>query len=341
MEGIAVLYKTTVLDDVAAECRRTVERSIHRNTGDSLLLSGGLDTSIIAHVAAQHAKPKCYTVVVPLGRAPDVYYAKSIARKLKLDWELVELQLEQLQGRLADVVRILKTFDPMEVRNSVAVYHGLAAACSQGFSKVMTGDATDELFAGYSFSFNLEPTEMMKRLRDLWKIMHFSSRPMASALRIEASLPYLDPSVVKFAKTLRPEQLVGSRNGRKYGKLILRIAFEEIIGKRNAWRVKTPIEYGSGTTFLPKYYSTKIGDSAFNRSRKNITRREGVRIRDKEHLNYYKLYRTMFPPPSATATTEHRCPDCGADVRPASTFCITCGAYPIRAIRPTQRLRSS
>jgi asparagine synthase (glutamine-hydrolysing) len=338
---VAVLHRSTGLDEVAVECRRAVERSIHRNIGDSLLLSGGLDTSIIAHVAAQHAKPKCYTVAFPCGRAPDVYYAKSVARKLKLDWELVELQPDQLEGRLADVIRILKTFDPMEVRNSVAVYHGLTAACSQGFSKVMTGDATDELFAGYSFSFNLEPREMMKRLKDLWKIMRFSSRPMASALTITASLPYLDPSVVKFAKTLRAEQLVGSRNGKKYGKLILRIAFEEMIGRRNAWRVKIPIEYGCGTTFLTKYYSIKISDSTFNQSKEEIASRDEVKIRDKEHLEYYRLYRSKFPPPGRTARTEYRCPDCGADVRPASTFCITCGAYPISAVRPHRSLQRS
>ncbi len=339
MDHTAALHKTSVLDDVAIECRRVVERSIHRNIGDSLLLSGGLDTTIIAHAAAQRVE-KCFTVVFPYGRAPDVYYARNIARKLKLEWELLELQPEQLEGRLADVTRTLKSFDPMEVRNSVAVYHGLVAASSQGFSKVTTGDAADELFAGYSFSFNLEPTEMMKRLRDLWKIMRFSSRPMASALKIAASLPYLDPSVVSFAKRLQPEQLVGSRNGRKYGKLILRVAFEEAIGKRNAWRIKTPIEYGSGTTFLPQYYSAKISDSTFERSKEDIASRDGVKIRGKEHLEYYRLYRSVYPPPGETARTGCRCPDCSADVTPASTFCITCGAYPISPVMPHQRLQS-
>jgi len=318
-------------DEEAAECRSVIESSIHRNSGDSLLLSGGLDTSIIAHVAAVRAKPKCYTVAFPLADAPDIPYARSIARRLGLDWEVLELTPELLRDRLADVIRVLKTFDPMEVRNSVAVYHGLEAARDQGFSKVMTGDAADELFAGYSFSFNLPPVELKGRLRDLWKVMHFSSKPMATALGISASLPYLDQSVVRFAETLRPGQLVGFRNERKYGKLILRVAFEELIGKRSAWRVKTPIEYGSGTTFLQKYYATKTKDSAFRRGQKDVASQDKVKIRDREHLEYYGLYRTMFSPPSALARTAYRCPDCGADVRPGSTFCTTCGAYPITA----------
>lgn len=318
---------------VATECRTLVEESVQRNIGDSILLSGGLDTTILAHVAAKKATPKCYTVIFPYGPTPDLYYAKSVARRLHLKWELARLSPSQLRERLTDVIRILRTFDPMEVRNSVAVYHGLAAARSQGFSKVMTGDAADELFAGYSFSFTLEPREMMRRLRELWKIMHFSSQPMAKALGIEASLPYLDPSVVKFARTLRPEHLVGNKNAKKYGKLVLRIAFEQVIGKKIAWRVKTPIEHGSGTTFLPAYYSSRISDDAFGSSREKIASKDRVEIRDKEQLEYYRLYRTAFAPPSETATTEYRCPACGADVRPTSTFCLACGAYPINATK--------
>jgi len=325
-------HGTRNLDKVPTECRRLVEESVRRNIGDSLLLSGGLDTTILAHVAAGLATPKCYTVIFPYGPTPDVYYAKNVAKKLRLKWELVKLTASLLRDRLGDVIRILRTFDPMEVRNSVAVYHGLAAANSQGFSRVMTGDAADELFAGYSFTFNLKSQEIMRRLRELWKIMHFSSQPMAEALGIEASLPYLDSSVVEFAKSLGPEHLVGSRNGKKYGKLVLRIAFEEVIGKKSAWRVKTPIEFGSGTTSLPAYYSGRISDSEFGLSREDIASRDRVKIRDKEHLEYYRLYRTTFPSPREAATTEYRCPDCGADINQAAKFCVTCGAYPIHAV---------
>lgn len=316
---------------MATECRRVIEDSVRRNMGDSLSLSGGLDTTIIAHLTAGRAKPKCYTVAFTLAHAPDVQYARSVARKLGLDWELVKLGPEKLRERLAGVIGILKTFDPMEVRNSVVVYHMLLAAKSDGFSKVMTGDAADELFAGYSFSFNTEPAELMKKLRGLWKVMRFSSQPMASSLAMEASLPYLDKSVVGFAKKLQPRHLVGSRRGKKFGKLILRVAFEDLIGRRIAWRVKTPIEYGSGTTSLPGYYSARMSDDGFNRGRASASR-DGVKIRDKEQLVYYRLYRAAFPPPRETAETQWRCPDCGGDARPRSTFCTTCGAYPIRIV---------
>ena len=314
--------------ELVSACRETLEGSIDRNGGDALLLSGGLDTNIIAYVAARRSKPECYTVAFPPAEAPDVPFARSTAERLGLPWNLVELAPSLLHDRLREVIGVLRTFDPMEVRNSVAIYHGLEAARRRGASAVMTGDAADELFAGYRFTFELEPAEMTRRLREMWRVMHFSSKPMAASLGMSASLPYLDPEVVGFAELLEPGHLVGLRGGKKYGKLILRQAFVRLIGAKNAWRVKTPIEYGSGTTHLQRYFSARFTDTEFAEL-KGEALADGVKIRDKEHLEYYRIYREWFPAPSAQAKTERRCPDCGADVLQGSTFCVTCGAYPI------------
>ncbi len=316
---------------LVVECRRVIEQAVSRNLGDSLLLSGGLDTTVVAHLSAQHAAPKCFTVCFPLAPAPDIPYARGVAGKLGLKWELLKLSTRSLDEDLVEVIKTLKTFDPMEVRNSVATFHGMRVAKEQGFSLVMTGDAADELFAGYSFIFELGPWEMRRRLRQLWRVMHFSSKPMAAALGGAAALPYLDPTVIRFARKLGPKELVGLRGGRKYGKLILRVAFQETMGARSAWRKKTPIEYGTGTTYLTRYYSDSVGDEAFLRQRKHAAVRDGVEIRDKEQAVYYRIYRRMFPPPAATAVTTKRCPKCGGDLAAGATFCLLCGAYPVTA----------
>ncbi len=323
----------TVLPDTIARCRTLLAESVERNIGDSIMFSGGLDTTIIAHLSViAGAKPDCYTVAFTEADAPDIPFARSVARKLGLEWNLLKLTPELLEKELPQVIRVLKTFDPMEVRNSVVVYHGLLSAREEGFSKAMTGDAADELFAGYSFSFNLSSEELMDKLRALWSVMHFSSGPMAAELNISASLPYLDPAVAAFTETLNPSDLVGVKEGKKFGKLILRQAFEEMIGSEVAWRVKTPIEYGSGTTHLPRFYEARVPDEAFKEGVSDAMSKDGVKIRDKEHLQYYSFYRSLFPPPSATATTGCRCPDCGGDVRPESRFCTTCGSYPIAPV---------
>lgn len=323
----------TVPPGTVARCRTLLMESVERNMGDSIMFSGGLDTTIMAHLSViAGAKPACYTVAFTEADAPDIPFARSVARKLGLEWNLLRLTPEMLNEELPQVIRILKTFDPMEVRNGVAVYHGLLAAREEGFSKAMTGDAADELFAGYSFSFNLRSEELMDKLRALWRVMHFSSGPMAAGLSMSASLPFLDPAVAAFAATLGPSDLVGVHDSKKFGKLILREAFEEMIGSEVAWRVKTPIEYGSGTTHLPRFYEARVSDEAFRAGVSSSMAKDGVKIRDKEHLQYYSFYRSIFLPPSATATTRCRCPDCGGDVRPESRFCTTCGSYPIAPV---------
>jgi asparagine synthase (glutamine-hydrolysing) len=317
--------------DSLDECRRVVSKSVDDCIGDCVMLSGGLDTSIVTHLAFK-TEPTCYTVFFPYGRSPDLFYAKSVAKKLGLKWRVAELSPAMLDSRLSSVIGVLNTFDPMEVRNSVAVYQGLLEAACDGFSHVVTGDGADELFAGYNFIFNLEPSQMMLRLRQLWSVMRFSSREMAQSLRMSASLPYLGRDVVEFVKELGPQHLVGQRKGKKYGKFILRVAFEDLIGKRLAWRKKTPVEHGSGTTALSWYYSEKIGDNEFLEEKRRILRDDRVIIRDKEHLHYYKLFRNIYPPPVQASSTPYRCPSCWADAPKESTFCVVCGAYPISVV---------
>lgn len=309
-----------------------MEGAILDHLGDSMLLSGGLDTSVIAAVASRVRKLNCYTVYFPFGNSPDISYARLVSRKFGLPWGMVRLRGgKELEDSLGDVVRTLKTFDPMEVRNSVAVYRGLRAASSEGFSMTMTGDAMDELFAGYSFVYRLPARQMRRALRRLWLVMHFSSIQLAESLGVTAQLPYLDSEVVSLAERLKPSQLVGVRNGNKFGKIIVRAAFEQLIGKKLAWRRKTPIEYGSGTTSLPKYYSEKIGDEEFATECKAIYAKDGVKIRDKEHLHYYRLFRRTYPPPKESRSGVYACPACGGSASRHSNFCVICGAYPIKA----------
>lgn len=313
--------------------REAVKKGVRQNLGDGMLLSAGLDTSIVAHLAKKDGRFACYTVHFTLGDSPDIAYARKLTDKLGLPWKVIDLKGgAELEDTLEEVVGVLGTFDPMEVRNSATVRRGMQALAEAGYRKVMTGDAADELFAGYSFIYNLPPRKMIDALRHLWGVMQFSSIPLAKSLGMEAKIPFLDKDVVSIAKELKPGSLVGVRDGVKYGKYILRVAFEGDLGVSAAWRVKTPIEYGSGTTTLTEYFSKKINDSDFAHRKKSI-RRDGVTIRDKEQLAYYEIYRRRFPPPGESARTATRCPDCGADVKEDAEFCTRCGAYPIKAVR--------
>ncbi len=294
---------------------------------EAILLSGGLDTSIVASLASRQSRLRTYTVALEGAPSPDIEYANLMAKHLGLDHKLHTFTEEELMENLPGVVKTLEVFDPMEIRNSAAVYIGMKEAGKDGVSTFLTGDACDELFAGYSFLFNLDPSGLKASLKRLWDVMSFSAIPMAESLGMVAKIPFLDPEVKKLASRIDPSFLVVEQDGQKWGKWIVRKAFEDLLPSQITWRVKTPIEYGCGTTTLPQVFGKRIPDGEFHEKQQHIKDNDSVTIRDKEHLAYYEIFRNVFG--ARPAVSGRACPHCLYEVRPDATFCRTCGAYPI------------
>ena len=306
-----------------------LEQSVKRNFGDGLLLSGGLDTAILAYLVTRWVKPDCITVALRGAPAPDVSYATLVASRLQLKHYVHYFGNEELEEGIRAVVRIRKTFDPMEVRNSVAIYVALKVAKGRGISAAMTGDACDELFGGYSFLFGLTREQLDTALKKLWSNMRFSSVFLGKDLGIEVKLPYLDSQFKAFAMDLDVGLKVQAERDQVWGKWVLRKAFENIIPQELLWRTKAPIEVGTGTTVLPSIFGSRISDLEFNEKKTRYLNEDRVAIRNKEHLFYYEIYRSMLGVPYAVDSSANRCPDCGAYVANGASFCQTCGAYPI------------
>ena len=308
---------------------QALEESVRRNLTDGLLLSGGLDTAMLAYLTSKWVKPGCITVALRDAPAPDVDYAKLVASRLELRHYVHYFGNEELDENIRDVIRILKSFDPMEIRNSVAIYVALKVGRDQGMSTFMTGDGCDELFGGYSFLFGLTKEQLDKAQKKIWNNMRFSSVPLAEALGVEVRLPYLDPQFRAFATELDTGLKIKSEKGEVWGKWILRKAFENIMPQEIVWRVKAPIEVGSGTTILPSLFDSRISDLEFNEKKMRYLNEDRVVIRSKEHLFYYEIYRSVIGVPYRGASNAKTCPDCGSNVEEGASFCRTCGAYPI------------
>jgi asparagine synthase (glutamine-hydrolysing) len=313
--------------ELLRDLRAAVESAVERNKAEAILLSGGLDTSIVAALASRLGPLKAYTIALESAPSPDIEYADLMAKALGLNHKLHTFTVEEFMENLPELVKILKVFDPMEIRNSAAVYIGMRQAKKDGISTFLTGDACDELFAGYSFLFNLGPSELKVSLKRLWDVMSFSALPMAQSLGMIAKIPFLEPEIKRIASEIDPSFLVVEQKGQKWGKWIVRKAFEDLLPSQITWRVKTPIEYGCGTTTLPQVFDRRIRDQEFHEKQKRIEEKDGVTIRDKEHLAYYEIFRTVLGArPKITGRT---CPQCQYEVREDATFCRTCGAYPI------------
>ncbi len=342
------------IDDIeraSAELRRLLEREVAASPAEAILLSGGLDTSILAllYSRAQPQKPlRAITVCLEensisepdlrkvaeewgieagLLPSPDKYFACSLARLLGLEHRVISVTARQLLDLMPEVIAHLETFDPMELRNSVVVYCGLRAAARLGLKSIVTGDGADELFAGYSYMYQLGEEELSRYLNYIARIMTFSSKPLGRALGIKVKTPYTSPEIKKLALAVKASMHVGHRSGRKMGKWLLRLAFAGELPDEFIWRVKTPIEYGSGSTFLPAVIEAAISNAEFAAKRNEVLQSDGVRLRDKEQLYYYQIYRGLYGAPQRGQTAP-LCPDCGSALTDAAgNFCRRCGAW--------------
>lgn len=315
--------------EILLKIRTLLEEAVKRNLAEGILLSGGLDSSILAVLASKFTSLKAFTVGFNSVPAPDIEYASLLSSKLRLKHVIYRFDEYDLHEAIRRVIGIIRSFDPMEVRNSVVIYVGLSLAREHGVSTVMTGDGCDELFAGYSFLLNLEKEELDLELRKLWDEMCFSSILLAKTLGMEAKLPFLDTEFKSFAMKISSKYKVRRERGKIYGKWILRKAFEGILPDEILWRDKVPIESGSGTTILPDLFNRKISDAELETKKREYFKSDDVVIRSKEQLFYYEIFRSVVGVPRPTNPSGKICPYCRSNVGEKATYCRTCGAYPI------------
>jgi len=304
-----------------------LRESVKRNKCNALLLSGGLDSSILANIL----KPKKTFTVAWDNQAPDLPYARMVAHKYNTSHtELILNNKKDLFHILRAVIQGLKTFSPMDIRNSSVIYIGIKNAKKQGFADIMTGDGGDELFAGYNYlnRYFMNISRLDFELRRLWDIMHFSSVILAKTLDVEIKTPFLDDEFLNYAKSVDPAKKIGEFSGKMWGKFILRKCFLEELGNQIVWRPKLAQEEGAATVNLKNFLETQF-DNISLRSKVEQARAEGVTIRDKEHLYYYEAFRDYFPPPCEEDCFNARCPDCNGCVLSNTNYCRTCGAFPI------------
>ena len=304
--------------------------SIQRNLSNAILLSGGVDSSIIASIAVKITGLTGITTVNK--NAPDLLYAKIVSEKYQFKHLINHLTIEDMNDAIENVVKIIKSFDPMEIRNTSVIYSSLKELKSNGFSSVMTGDGADEIFVGYNYMLKLDDETLESVLKELWHKMHFSSITIGKALGVTVRTPYLDRELLEFSRHIPIGLKIGDNESVKFGKWILRTCFEDDITRDIAWRRKMSLEEGAGLDVFATSLNININDTTYSESVKSVVSEDSVRIRSREHLYYYMIYRRFFDAPK-TMKGDNRCPDCKGCVSKDSKFCDTCGAFPIMPSR--------
>ncbi|MDQ3983862.1 MAG: asparagine synthase-related protein, partial [Thermoproteota archaeon] len=222
-----------MLGDDCDNLKSELAESVKRNYADALLLSGGLDSSILANIV----NPR-YSWTIAFGKdAKDLSFARTVARKYSKKHMEVILTDVELLTIIREIIKLFKTFDPIEIRNSSVMYAGLSKAKEEGISTIITGDGGDELFAGYNYLkryfFNIQ---MLKdELQRLWNTMHFSSRVIGRKLGINVKTPFLDKKFICYAKSIDNAKLIGEHLNDSWGKFILRKCYEHELGNEIVW----------------------------------------------------------------------------------------------------------
>lgn len=302
------------MEAMLEKLRLRLQEAVGRNAAKALLFSGGLDSSILAFLSS----PGIHALSVRLEEyGEDFKYARMLSQELGFRLHLRKVNVEEALEAIPEVIKIRRSFDPA-LPNDLALYFALRLAKGEGFESVMIGDGSDELFAGYSYMFDLNLERYLPKLADR---MNFSAGELGLHLGIQVKQPFLDVEFVSLALSIKPDLKVREEDGKRHGKWILRKAFETFLPQEVVWQDKRPIETGSGFSELRGIIASNISEEEFAEAKSSYP----IKFLCKDHPFYYRIYREVvgeIPPPKPG---EEKCPGCGAGIKASSFHCRICG----------------
>lgn len=239
-----------------AVCKRLP--SVDQRVG--VLLSGGLDSALIATFVARH-RPDATYFTLGDDRSSDRRAVETVAEALGLeDVRRVPLpEIEQIPGLVRRVVYAAESYNPSIASNGLATLLLAQAVHDAGIKVVLTGEGADELFGGYHM---LNPADSWRQVRGrLINDMHFTELRRLDlctmACGVEARCPFLDRSVRAFSEGLDYEDLYS----RHENKAVIRKMFEGLLPPEILHRKKTSLDVGSGVRAMVVQYLRRNGRS--------------------------------------------------------------------------------
>ncbi|WP_106745390.1 asparagine synthase B [Yoonia maritima] len=271
-----------------------------------LLLSGGLDSSLIASIAVKESKKlglgKLKSYSVGLDGSPDLEAARDVAEFLGTSHFEYIFDPEEGIDALESTIYHLESYDVTSVRASVPMYLIARRIRGDGTKVVLTGDGADEVFGGYLY-FHYAPSalELHKECVDKLGMMHLYDCMRANKTMlswgVEPRVPFLDKAFLDYAMTVDPRLKLPSKD--KMEKFILRNAFRGYLPDQVLWRQKEQSSDGVGYSWigsLRSYAEASVSDrqltDAAHRYKLNTPR-------SKEALLYRNIFSSLFSSTSA------------------------------------------
>lgn len=254
------------------ELRKALEDAVHRQLMSDVpygvLLSGGLDSSIISAVTAKYARnriesgdtqeawyPRLHSFAVGLEGSPDLIAAQKAADHIGSIHHEVHFTVQEGLDAVRDVIYHLETYDVTTIRASTPMYLLARVIKSMGIKMVLSGEGSDEIFGGYLY-FHKAPNarefheENVRKLNKLHLYDCLRANKSLMSWGIEGRVPFLDKEFMDVAMRLNPKDKMVTSHEPKIEKWILRKAFEDLMPEGITWRQKEQFSDGVGYSWI-------------------------------------------------------------------------------------------
>ena len=317
MEYEQVKDNQTSIDDLRQALEDAVHRQLMSDVPYGVLLSGGLDSSIISAIAKKYAArrietkdtqsawwPQLHSFVIGIEGSPDLAAARNVADHIGSVHHEIKYTIQEGLDAVRDVIYHLETYDVTTVRASTPMYLLARVIKSMGIKMVLTGEGADEIFGGYLY-FHKAPNaqalhdETLRKVSKLHMYDCLRANKSLAAWGVEGRVPFLDKEFIDVAMRMNPQDKL-SINGRME-KWVLRKAFEDYLPNSVTWRQKEQFSDGVGYGWidtLKRMASEKVSDDQM----KNAQFRFPINTpMSKEEYMYRELFSEHFPSNEAAA----------------------------------------
>jgi asparagine synthase (glutamine-hydrolysing) len=281
-----------ILQVVRDRLIRTVNRQMMGDVPVGVFLSGGLDSSLVAAIAARHYEErgeKLKTFAVGLEDSPDLLAARAVAEFLDTEHHESVYTAEDALRVLPTVVRTIESFDPSLVRSAVPNFI-LAEFTAQHVKVVLTGEGADEIFAGYEYleDFRTEDdlhAELVRTIEGLHDLNLQRADRVTMAHGLEARVPFLELDMISLGLSLPAGWKLADEAQEE--KRLLRQAFEGWLPDDFLWRKKAQFGDGSGAaSVLKERMEESVTEQEFEQERHEVD----PPLRTREELAYYRIF---------------------------------------------------
>jgi asparagine synthase (glutamine-hydrolysing) len=289
-----------MMEDIRAIIERSLRSRVDFRVPTGSLLSGGLDSSVIAHLARKAyvekfgTNARLKTFALGTGKASDIQNARAVATYLNTDHHELIVGLGEILQVLPEVIYYLESFDPSLVRSSVSNFLISRYARGQGIQMLLSGEGGDEVFCGYDYLKDFPTEDLFRRQIECIGFLHNNAAlrldrmNQCHSLRVVA--PLISGELLEYALAIPPEYKQKSEGGQKIEKWIFRKAFESLLPEGVVWGMKREFSQGSGSAeLLPAYLEEKIADAELAEAQA-----EYPMIRSKEEFYYFRIFTEHF-----------------------------------------------